>query len=198
MLGGIEMPRHRISQQVRRLLPEAKTHDRKSSDLPINSVVAPVIVDDPYATVKGEKIEVTRSLRKDPLAAMHNAKQIDEAQYEAGRHWQRNYELIEIGGARAIDPTKEAVDCGTPVDVLRNADRRDKARKELKRVADILGKRDLGVVFEVLACHMTIAQLTAARGYTGERDRGFFGRVFRDALDVLATEFGYAMKRRVG
>ena len=198
MLGGIEMPRHGISQQVRRRLPESKTHDRKSSDLPINSVVAPVIVDDPYATVKGEKIEVTRSLRKDPLAAMHNAKQIDEAQYEAGRHWQRNYELLEIGGARAIDPTKEAVDCGTPVDVLRNADRRDKARKELTRIARTLGIADTRIVYEVLACHMTIAQVTQAMGYSSDRHRLYIGKRFKDALDVLATEFGYAMKRRVG
>ena len=87
-----------------------RLHDRRATDLPINAKVAGTVADDPYEP--GAKITVLRSLRDDPLAAMHNAKQIDQAQFIAGRHWQRAFELTSVGGVRAVDLTRERVDGG--------------------------------------------------------------------------------------
>ena len=95
-------------------------HDRRSTDLVRNASVAIVEVDDPYAIEPGGKITVLRSLRDDPLARMSAAKQIDSAQFEAGRAWQADYEEAEVGGASAIDPTKEAVDGGKPPEMPRD------------------------------------------------------------------------------
>src|SRR4051794_30810150 len=80
-----------------------KIFDRMASDLPINSVVAPTVVQDGL----GDYIRVLRSVRDDPLAGMMSRKQIDAAQFEAGRLWQQYREDSEIGGARAIDTTRE-------------------------------------------------------------------------------------------
>src|ERR1700752_1055463 len=85
-------------------------HDRRATDLPYNAQVASAVADDPYEP--GSKLTVLRSLRDDPLAAMHNAKQIDQAQFIAGRHWQRAFELTSVGGVRAVDLTRERVDGG--------------------------------------------------------------------------------------
>src|SRR3972149_3352384 len=99
-------------RKMRRVSPQHRAaieliHDRRGMDLPINAQVAPIPVDDPYGTETGEKIVVFRSLRDDPIGAMHARNQVDQAQYAAARHWQRCYEAGEISGAQAIDTTKE-------------------------------------------------------------------------------------------
>jgi hypothetical protein len=86
-----------------------KIHDRRSKDVLRNRHVSIIEVDDPYE--RGEKIVVSRQLRGDPLGRLHAHGQIDQAQYNAGRAFQFDWETAERG-ARAIDPTKEAVDGG--------------------------------------------------------------------------------------
>jgi hypothetical protein len=110
-------------------------HDRTSRDLLRNAQVAPVEVDDPYE--EGGKIVVLRSTRNDPLADMKSKGQIDDCDYVAGRHWQAAWENAEIGGVRAIDPTREAVDGGGLPELLTNTQRR--AVQDLKAGREALG-----------------------------------------------------------
>jgi hypothetical protein len=86
-----------------------KIHDRRSKDVLRNRHVSIIEVEDPYE--RGEMIVVSRQLRGDPLGRLHAHGQIDQAQYNAGRAFQFDWETAERG-ARAIDPTKEAVDGG--------------------------------------------------------------------------------------
>lgn len=86
----------------------AKVHDRRSQDLPRHAEVATVEVDNPLALDPGEKIVALRSIRSDPLARLHSHRQIDEAQFQAGRAFQSDWEQAERG-PRAIDPTREYV-----------------------------------------------------------------------------------------
>jgi hypothetical protein len=44
--------------------------------------------------------------------------QIDHCDYVAGRHWEAAWENAEIGGVRAIDPGREAVDFVADYDVI--------------------------------------------------------------------------------
>jgi hypothetical protein len=46
----------------------AKSHDRRSRDLPHNAEVAAVEVDYPFGLEPGDKIATLRSIRNDPLA----------------------------------------------------------------------------------------------------------------------------------
>jgi hypothetical protein len=167
----------------------AAPHDRRSAQLPINAKVAATVADDPYEP--GAKITVLRSLRGDPLAAMHNAKQIDQAQFISGRHWQRAFELTSVGGVRAVDLTRERVDGGgIPQPTLSDAQMR--AFADLKRAMTALGMEGESLIKDFLGRGLSLRDIAARRAVTGERARGYIGWRLRECLDTLAVEFGYA------
>ena len=165
-------------------------HDRKAAAAPANLLAASVVVDDPYE--KGGRIEVLRALRDDPLAGLHAAKQVDEPQYLAGRHLQRAYELAEIGGARAIDPTREAVD-GGGIAQPTVSDAQAKAIGDIARAHRALGMEGESIVRDILMRHLSVAQTAAKRGTVSEREQNYIGRRFRECLDTLALVFGHAV-----
>lgn len=173
-----------------RVRTDVPVHDRRSSDVPAAIMVGTITVDDPYDQ-GGGKIQVYRTLREDPLAAMHNAGQVDDAMFMAGRHWQRAYELAEIGGASAIDPTKEAVDGGLVPEPFTDAQR--KAVATLMGAKDKLGHYGDMLVRDILGERMTVKIAAARRGFTSELAAKYVGRRFRECLETLAEYFGYAM-----
>lgn len=182
----------RARKVVRRVAVEDKVHDRRSTDLPANSIVAIAIVQDPYK--QDDKIEVLRSIRDDPLAGMISRQHIDEAQYNAGRKWQGYYEASEIGGVIAINPTKEAVDGhGPPRPHI--TDRQMEAFKELKEADKVLGLEGCALVRDVLGRRMSISQAAVARCMTSRYEIEYMGRRFREALESLAILWGYAQPK---
>lgn len=167
-----------------------RIHDRRSQDLPINAIVAPMIVRDPA----GDLTQVDRSLRDDPIGAMHARGQIGEAPFAAARHWQRCYEAVEIAGARAIDISKEAVDGGRLPEML--TDEYSRAMKDLRRAAAAMGMEGEAIVRDVLGRYMPLLHAAAARGLVSKDELMYFGKRFRECLDTLAVVFGYAMRPR--
>lgn len=164
-------------------------------DLGRGALVAPAVVEDPHALAPGEKIVVLRSLRDDPLAALHSNKQIDEAQYKAGRTWQRAYEQAEVGGLRSVDLSRDFVDgFGSSRDNVGAGQSR--ALASLARVSAALGLEGEAIVRDVLGARMTFAVAAAKRGLTSEAERKYIGRRFRECLETLAVIYGYAMPRR--
>lgn len=183
---------HKGWKAAARKAHEAAVHDRRATDLGRQAETAEIDVDDPYATVAGEKIRVLRQLRSDPLARLHAHRQIDEAQYRAGRAYQRDWETAERG-ARAIDPTREAVDGGRMAEPL--SDAQGRARKRLVQIERTLGKTMHRVTHAVIVEGMNMETL-ARRLFNleGQVSERYYGRLFRDALDVLAVEYGLASK----
>lgn len=172
------------------VVPRPTVHNRQATDL-THKDVAPIDVADPYE--KGATITVLRSLRDDPLAALHAANQIDNVQYLAGRHWQKAYELAEIGGARGIDTTREYVDGGQiPQPTI--SDSQAMAFRDLSKARKALGDYGSSIVFDVLARHLTIRQSAAQRMMASEAELKFMGRRFRECLDTMGVIFGYATK----
>jgi hypothetical protein len=167
----------------------AAPHDRRATELPINAKVEATVADDPYEP--GAKITVLRSLPDDPLAAMHNAKQIDQAQFVAGRHWQRAYELTSVGGVRACDPTRERVD-GGGIPQATISDAQVRAFADLKRAMSALGLEGESLIKDFLGRGWSLRDVAAQRGAASERARSYFGWRLRECLDTLAVEFGYA------
>lgn len=165
-----------------------KVYDRLSEDLPINSQVSIAIVDDPLEP--GAKLQVLRSERDDPLAGMLSRKQIDQAQFAAGRQWQRYREDSEIGGARAVDTTKEAVDGGRFKEP--DIDRMSKALAKLKEARASLGAYGSSLVDDVLDRRMTITEIARARSMARQRETDYIGRRFRECLESLAKLWGHA------
>lgn len=154
------------------------THDRRSHDTLAAGEYGTLVVDDPYD--HAGKLTVVRQLRADPLARLHTHHQIDDAQFAAGRAFQRDREVAERG-ACAIDPTKEAVDGGlTPEPIT---DRQIKARKRLLKIERDLGRRLMWVLEAVLIDGQTIEQLTQSKVQSTLK---LHGGLFRIALNELA------------
>lgn len=181
------MKRAKLSRRPITLAGPSVLHDRRATDLVIGAQVAPVEMEDPY----GDRVVVLRSLRDDPLAGMFARRQIDQAQYDAGRKWQAYMEDTEVGNIRAIDPTKEAVDGGRMPEPL--SDRAAFAFRELSHAHATLGMIGENIVRDVLGTNrMTIKQAAAKRCCTKTAEVEFWGKRFREALDTLAVVFGCA------
>jgi hypothetical protein len=152
-----------------------------------------IIVDNPYAIEPGEKSVAMRTTRNDPLGNLHARKQIDEAQYQAGRAFQSDWEQAERG-PRAIDPSKEAVDGGRMPEAITEGMR--KAVVRLNGAQRRLGVDGAAIVQAVLVSGQTCAQVAEARGLRGPNWEKYFGKRFRECLDCLALVYGFAMEKR--
>ena len=164
-----------------------KAHDRRSTDLLRNAQVAPIEVDDPLEL--GGKLIVMRSTRNDPLANLHARRAIDEAQYQAGRAFQSDFETAERG-PRAIDPSKEAVDGGLMPEPITEGQR--EAARKLAVAHRKLGANGSAIVHDVLIHGRNIADLAASRGLVGRKWEDHFSEQFRKCLDILAELWGFS------
>lgn len=166
-------------------------HDRRSTDTLAAGQYADLVVIDPYDPES--EITVKRQLRGDPLARLHSHHQIDDCQYTAGRCYQRDWEVAERG-ARAIDPTKEAVDGGVLPEPI--TDSQAKARKRLIQVRTELGRSMRTLMDGVLIQRSSIEAFSIQQGRWGARWANYYGKMFRDGLDVLAIEYRLAERIR--
>lgn len=129
------------------------------------------------------------ALRDDPVGRMARRGQLGKlsgdggARLKAARAYQALYERTEIGGSRAIDPTREAVDGGRFS--LPDTDRRLEARERLKRLDEKLGERGVGLVRLILIHKFEIAALAKE-----PRERDHIGRSFKEHLTTLAQALG--------
>lgn len=167
----------------------SKAHDRRAgeSNRGVENYLTPKEVDDPYEA--GGKIIVMRSTRDDPLARLHDRRQIDEAQYHGGRAFQRDFEIAERG-PRAIDPSKEAVDGGLAPEPITEQQRKSALR--LVGAYRALKQDKSAVVQDVLIHRRTMAIISERRGLSGRKWEEYFGKMFRDGLELLAEFYGFS------
>lgn len=191
-------------------MTKQKIHDRMSSDLPINSVVAPAVVDDPLE--KGAKLQMMMSLRDDPLGRLYVRDQLrsedektrdkaqgrntGEARYRAGRQYQDLLESAELGGIKGMDISKDPVDGGSIPEVL--TERQRSAMHELSRTARVLGMQGEALLRDILGGRMAIEQAADARGFKSKDGRAYVGRRFRECLETLAVHFKLVDPRKFG
>jgi hypothetical protein len=170
----------------------ARMHDRRAHDLPLHAEVATVEVDDPYALQPGEKIVALRSIRNDPLGRLHSHRQIDEAQYQAGRAFQNDWERAERG-PKAVDPTREYVDGAQMREPITEGQR--KAALRLNTCERELGADGSAIVHDVLIHGMSMEQVGQRRGLKSQRWNDYFARRFKECLDRLALIYGFATEK---
>lgn len=176
-----------VASRKRKPYDPSKAHDRRATDLLRNAQVAPIEVDDPMEM--GGKLIVMRSVRNDPLANLHARSHIDDAQYQGGRSFQRDFETAERG-PRAIDFTREAVDGGLMPEPITEGQR--KAARKLAEVYRVLGQDGSSLTHGVLIHGQTYRQVANSRGFSGERWEKYFGARFRECLNQLAIVYGFA------
>jgi hypothetical protein len=114
------------------------------------------------------------------------------AYYEAGRRWQRAYELAQLGGARGIDPTRERVDGGRPPDVPGEAQLR--AMRDLEASRAQLGARGYRLMEDICGRGLSLREAARARWLVTRRGRDYLGRRFRECLHELAVLWGMATR----
>ena len=171
----------------------AKAHDRRAHDLPLNAEVAIAEVDDPYALQPGEKVIALRSIRNDPLGRLHSHRQIDDAQYQAGRTFQNDWERAERG-PKAVDPTREYVDGAQMREPITEGQR--KAALRLNNCERELGADGSAIVHDVLVHGMNMEQVGDRRGLQSQRWNDYFARRFKECLDRLALIYGFATEKK--
>lgn len=185
--------------------PPPRIHDRQATELPINAMVFPVTVDDPYEA--GATIIAIRSLRDDPLGRLHARDQLrspeektkdsqkagrntGEARYSAGRIYQRLLERAEIGCVKAMDFTKEPVDGGGFAEVLTEG--QQVARRKLVMLDRALGLDGAAIMRDMLGHRMFFDQIAQKRGMSGPMELRYLARRARECLECLAQKLGLA------
>jgi len=168
-------------------------HDRRPNDLPFNAEIATIEVDDPLALEPGEKIVALRSIRNDPLGRLHSHRQVDDAQYRAGRAFQNDWERAERG-PQAIDPSREYVDGAQGREPVTEGQRQAVLR--LNRAERELGADGAAIVHDILVQGLTMEQVGLKRDLCSQRWNDYFARRFRECLDRLAMAYGFATEKR--
>jgi hypothetical protein len=165
-----------------------QVHDRRAREINRGSTghIVEVEVEDPYEV--GARIATVRSVRDDPLADQHARGYIDEAQFLAGRQFQKDFEIAERG-PRAVQ-MMEAVDGGLPVESLTDAQL--KATKALSRCYGALGRDGAALAHDMLIRAMTLRQISIARGMPGREWERYLSRRIGEVLNCLAVTYGFA------
>ncbi|CAL79018.1 conserved hypothetical protein [Bradyrhizobium sp. ORS 278] len=187
------MARPRRSKPLRTSkIQHSSTHDRRAQELTRHADVVPVEIDDPLALEPGEKIVTLRSVRNDPLGRLHAHKQLDDAQYRAGRAFQNDWERAERG-PQAIDPSREHVDGARGREPVTESQRQAVLR--LNRAERELGLDGAAITHDVLVHGLTMEQVGQKRGLASQRWNDYFARRFKECLDRLAVVYGFSTGR---
>jgi hypothetical protein len=167
---------------------EPPVHNRQATDLLRNARVAVVDVPDPYGQ-PGEKIRVFRSTRDDILSEMLSRGEIDQAQFDAGRKYERYVEEAEIGNVQAMDQSKPKVDGGRGYEGL--SGKQIDAVRHLGEAARQLGPRGEMIVRAILVDGKRFSSLGDTRALVAQHRIKFF-----TYLEVLAQFWGCATRTR--
>jgi len=139
------------------------------------------------------------SLRNDPIGQMAKRGQLGcgaerDVRLRAARHWQRLYEIAEIGGARGIDPTKDSVDGGRFE--MPDTDARLRALAELNRLCRSLKLEEERLLTWVLEVKRTLKQFAGLFAKATERDVSRLGERLAGALDKVAELVGFKIQAK--
>lgn len=142
------------------------------------------------------QIPVTINTRESSIATMFARRQISEKQKIASDRFRSLYEAAGYTGTSALDYSVEVVDGGkAPSDGLFQT--RVDAVSELATISTELGKIGHEVIIRICGQGCTIAETAAIllRKNPTKADREYYGRLFRDNLDLLCQFWGYSRRR---
>lgn len=163
-------------------------YDRADYDRRADAMAASAVVDDPLE--RGKRLEVTVTLRDDILRHLRVRGEIDEAQFQAGRLYERYAEQSQIGSVKAMDTTKEPVDGGGEF-YEAVTDRQIAAVRQLSEAGRVLGRKGELLVRKILIERRKFRDIA---GDGGRYDLAYVRRHFFDCLDELAVLWNLAGK----
>jgi hypothetical protein len=113
----------------------------------------------------------------DPLANLFARGRIDEAQYAAGRQFQKHFELADKRRPEQPDGL---------------ADDQVKAWQMLTRCYQTLGQDGSAIVCDVLIHGMSAGEVAKSRGKAGQDGGRFYRMRLQECLRTLAEVYGFA------
>lgn len=150
----------------------------------------------PDSRANPSEIRVDVNTRESSIATMHARRQIDDKQKVAADRFRALYEAAGYVGAQALDYSLEVVDGGrAPTDGL--SQRKVDAVRELTAISGELGQIGYAVIIHVCGQGCTIAQVAAImlEKQPGKADREYYGKLFRDHIDLLCKFWGYSKRQ---
>lgn len=150
------------------------------------------MVDDPYE--RGAKLAVVVNVREHTISRLAHGGQISESQRIAAEMFRANYERAGIGGATAIDYTKERVDGGLPAEPLSEGVQR--ATQWLNDVARHSGCGQTGYAVLVALCgegkgiEETAKRFRGSGAPAGKPGNGWVLGVLVVSLEALIQHLG--------
>jgi len=158
---------------------EEVVHDRRAcnDNVPLDTRLVPIEVPDPDS-LPGESDEITVmcSLRNDPLRWLQFHGRIDDAQFHAGRRWQRDWEQSAIGKLQTNFPRRQRIDGGKAPEVLDGAALA--ASRRLRHAKDMLGRDHIRLIEDVFAGRVVLTGAAECK--------------LRRILDLLAIHYDLA------
>src|SRR5262249_50059731 len=125
---------------------------------------------------ESDEITVMCSLRTDPLRWLQFRGRIDDAQFHAGRRWQRDWEQSAIGNLETNFPRRQRIDGGKAPEVLSGTALA--ASRRLRDAKNMLGCDQVRLIDDVFAGR--VVAIGAAE------------RKLRGILDLLAIHYDLA------
>lgn len=153
-------------------------------------------VQDPYEPDK--KLTVAKNVKTSPLDWELSRGYIGRDQFLAGERFLKLYEAAEIGGARAIDYSRQKVDTsyvhkGLEVGVM-------EAAQELKDIRTHLGRRSYDLMVAVVGNRISIDAIAKAGAGSDKWANSVYAKhirlTFCETLFELADYFGVVAKGR--
>src|SRR6266536_4342304 len=146
---------------------------RRKTKVTLAGDTGSVEIDNPFYTVGSprqvpRRVQAVRSLRDDPLARLHDRRQISDSEYRAGRDFQKLLEEAELGRMRTNDPSREPVDGGIG---FRDGvtDREVRAFRQLAKLWPILGKDGSAILRAFLGERQFLSTIASARGLAADQ-----------------------------
>lgn len=137
-----------------------------------------------------------RSVRADVLGDHHRRCHIDNAQYLAGREFQKHYEMTKAMPRELTSLTLiERIDfVPKPTDHYnaKAMGERERATQWLNKAHQHLGVDGSRLAYDVLIHAKTIEQIAAHRNQNDQASRRYLARRFYETLDCLALMYGFA------
>lgn len=175
-------PRRRTKQKV-----EA-AHDRRATDALAALQAVPVEIENPHDLDRG-KIIVLASTRDDILRRFHSRQVIDDAQFAAGRAWERDWLVAGVGHTSSGGQWQERVD-GGGVSIEELTDRKKQAIDRLGEADKALGIQGCAIVRSYLGDGLR-TEMVAVRfmGNDSQRSMDYITKRFRECLDTLVVVY---------
>jgi len=138
---------------------------------------------------------VAINIHESPIEFMYSRKRIDAAEYGAAERFRSLYERAGIGGLRAIDPRKEAVDGrGEMVDLNVSV---MEAQSDLREAHDRLGSVLYGYIVTVVGERIPLSEMAMHYGrLSGKRAEGFVAGQVIAGLGLLVGLWGMRAQGR--